>query len=150
MSSKSGPGSYDGSGNRSPESSRGRQRDGDRPWLKRSRSRSPSPRSRSRSPRHRSHRSRSPPPHIRPINNKDPKYLNSRVFVANIASDKATDDDLHSLFGKHGKVIGKFMLENPCNLYFVRWHHLWESQGEIKLCYLRFLMSDALDMYKVL
>jgi hypothetical protein len=37
---------------------------------------------------------------------KDPKYMNARVFVANLASDNISNQDLMNRFEKHGKVVG--------------------------------------------
>ena len=39
--------------------------------------------------------------------NKDPKFANSRVFVANLASKKITNAELAQIFCRHGRVIGK-------------------------------------------
>lgn len=98
------------SSGRSRDSRRSSRREDERPWLKRSQSRSVSPRSRSRSrsPRRRVHRSRTRSPPPRPVMSKDPKFLNSRVFVANLASDKTSNAELLALFEKHGKVLGKY------------------------------------------
>lgn len=100
------------SSGRSRDSRRSSRREDERPWLKRSQSRSVSPRSRSRSrsrsPRRRLRRSRTRSPPPRPVMSKDPKFLNSRVFVANLASDKTSNAELLALFEKHGKVLGKY------------------------------------------
>ena len=117
MSSRSGRHPRSRSRSRSRDSRRSSRRDGDRPWLKRSRSRSASgsssSRSQSRSPRRRSRRSRSKSP-VRPVMSKDPKYLNSRVFVANLASDQTSSSELQSVFEKHGRVVGAYEL-----IYFI-------------------------------
>lgn len=85
----------------------------DRPWLRNNRSNS---RSRSRSTsRSRSSRgrrtskdgSRSSSP-TRPVMSKDPKYVNARVFVANLASDITTTGELTKLFEKHGRILGLY------------------------------------------
>lgn len=111
MSSKSGHRSRSRSRDSHRSSSRKRE---DRPWLRRSNSRSKS-HSRSRSPRKRRvsdrvsrSRSRSPISFSRPVMSREPKYANSRVFVANLASDKVSASELKEIFDKHGEVLGGY------------------------------------------
>ena len=39
-----------------------------------------------------------------------PKYLNARLFVANIVSKEITKDDLSKHFEKYGNVVGEYYL----------------------------------------
>ncbi|XP_076448939.1 uncharacterized protein LOC143285497 isoform X2 [Babylonia areolata] len=112
MSSRSGRRSR--SGSRSRDSRRSNRKDKDKSWVKRSRSRSSSTSSsssRSRSSRRKNRRSRSKSP-VRPVISKDPKYVNSRVFVAGLASDKCGAPDLQALFEKHGKIVDTLVHHN--------------------------------------
>lgn len=42
----------------------------------------------------------------RNTSSKDPKMLNSRVFIGNLASDKVGRQDIENLFATFGKVLG--------------------------------------------
>ena len=42
----------------------------------------------------------------RNTSSNDPKMLNSRVFIGNLASDKVSRQDIESLFSRFGKVLG--------------------------------------------
>ena len=56
-------------------------------------------------PREGAHR---PPPSIS-TNSDNPKLLNSRVFIGNLPTDRVTRDDLEEIFGKYGKIAGKYI-----------------------------------------
>jgi len=40
-------------------------------------------------------------------NIEDPEYLNARLFIGNLASDRTTKQDLENLFQSYGKILGK-------------------------------------------
>lgn len=42
----------------------------------------------------------------RNTSSNDPKMLNSRVFIGNLASDKVGRQDIENLFSRFGKVLG--------------------------------------------
>ena len=42
----------------------------------------------------------------RNTSSKDPKMLNSRVFIGNLASEKVGRQDIENLFETYGKVLG--------------------------------------------
>jgi RNA recognition motif-containing protein len=42
----------------------------------------------------------------RNTSSQDPKMLNSRVFIGNLAAEKVGRQDIESMFAVHGKVLG--------------------------------------------
>lgn len=91
--------------------SRTRSRSRDRHRRTRSPRRSPfrryRGRSRSRSPRSSSRSSFSKKVSDR-TNIEDPEFLNARIFIGNLPSDRTTKQDLENLFQSYGKILGMF------------------------------------------
>ena len=48
----------------------------------------------------------------RNTSSSDPKMMNARVFVGNLASDKVTRQEVVKLFEPHGKVLGVSLHKN--------------------------------------
>lgn len=101
-----------------------------------SRSRNKRNRSRSKSPRHhRGHTSRgqrsksressrqrknsvSPVPE-RPISSDDPKYLNARIFVGHLPSDRITREELEKHFLPYGNILGEMIWKVTSMLCYI-------------------------------
>jgi len=39
-------------------------------------------------------------------NIEDPRFLNARIFIGNLASERTTKQDLENLFQAYGKILG--------------------------------------------
>jgi RNA recognition motif-containing protein len=44
-------------------------------------------------------------------NIEDPAFLNARIFIGKLPSDKCTKEELESLFAPYGKILGKFTIQ---------------------------------------
>ena len=100
-------------GSRSKSRSRSRSRSSRRRRRSRSRSRSPHHRrrySRSRSDSRSRSRHRPRDGHVTTptttTNIEDPQFLNARLFIGSLPSDKVTKEEVEDLFKSYGKILG--------------------------------------------